>query len=422
MDPLYNLGIATYRNAVRLAATSNSKAKLLMRGQRRCFRTLHRKLDPAGGYIWVHASSLGEFEQGRPLIEMIKREKPDSRILLTFFSPSGYEVRKNFSMVDTVVYLPFDLPGNVKRFLDMVKPSIAIFVKYEFWGNYLQTLKRRGIPTYIISAIFRPKQIFFRPWGGMFRKMLKCFDMLFVQNEQSRELLASIGIDNVMVAGDTRFDRVADVQAAAREFPLVSKFVEKAKFTLVMGSSWPPAEDIVIPYFNAHREMKLIIAPHEFDRHRLHVLMSKISRPARFYSEATPKNIEKADCLIVDSFGLLSSLYRYGQTAYVGGGFGLGIHNINEAAVYGIPVIFGPKHHKFQEATDLIACDGAMSIHNADEFAAAMDPMLENEPLRLKCGKAAGDYIQAHLGGTRIIYDMIFNKNNDTNENKSNPE
>ena len=229
-----------------------------------------------------------------------------------------------------------------------------------------------------------------------------------MQNEQSRELLAGIGIDNVVVAGDTRFDRVADVRAAAKEFPLVSKFVEDSKFTLVMGSSWPPDEDIVIPYFNSHREMKLIIAPHEFDRQRLHVLMSKLARPARFYSEATPRNLKGCDCLIIDSFGLLSSLYRYGQAAYVGGGFGAGIHNINEAAVYGIPVIFGPKCHKFQEAADLIELDGAMSIHDADSFSAAMDPLLENEPLRLQCGKRAGDYIQSHLGGTQLIYDLIF--------------
>ena len=422
MDPIYNLGVATYRNAVKIAAVRNPKAKLMLRGQRRCFRTLQRKLDPAGGYIWIHASSLGEFEQGRPLIEKIKREQPDARILLSFFSPSGYEVRKNFSMVDTVVYLPFDLPANVKKFLDIVKPSMAIFVKYEFWGNYLSALKHRGIPTYIISAIFRPKQIFFRPWGGMFRKMLKCFDTLFVQNEESRDLLAGIGVENVIIAGDTRFDRVADVRAAAREFPLVQKFVEGAKFTLVMGSSWPPDEDIVIPYFNAHREMKLIIAPHEFDRHRLHVLMSKLSRPARFYSEATPQNVASADCLIIDSFGLLSSLYRYGQAAYVGGGFGSGIHNINEAAVYGIPVIFGPKHHKFQEASDLISLDGAMSIHDADSFSAAMDPLLENEPLRLQCGKTAGDYIQRHLGGTQLIYDMLFNKDNSDNFKQNNSE
>ena len=409
MDPLYNIGISAYKLAVRLASVKNRKARLLLEGQSRTFSYLREHLHPAGGYIWIHASSLGEFEQGRPLIEKIKREQPGARILLTFFSPSGYEVRKNFSMVDTVVYLPFDLPGNVKRFLDLVKPSVAIFVKYEFWGNYLSALKRRGIPTHIISAIFRPDQIFFKPWGGLFRKMLKCFNTLFVQNEQSRELLAGIGVKNVVVAGDTRFDRVADVYAAAKEFPLVAKFVEKAKFTLVMGSSWPPDEDIVIPYFNAHCEMKLIIAPHEFDRHRLHVLMSKLARPTRFYSEATAKNIESADCLIIDSFGLLSSLYRYGQAAYVGGGFGSGIHNINEAAVYSIPVIFGPKHHKFQEASDLIALDGAMSINDADSFSAAMDPLLENEPLRVKCGSTAGEYIQSHLGGTQLIYDHIFN-------------
>lgn len=410
MDFIYDLGIAAYRNAVKIAAIRNPKAKLMLRGQRRCFRTLQRKLDPAGGYIWIHASSLGEFEQGRPLIEKIKRDQPDARILLSFFSPSGYEVRKNFSKVDTVVYLPFDLSYNVKKFLDIVKPSMAIFVKYEFWGNYLSALKHRGIPTYIISAIFRPGQIFFKPWGGMFRKMLKCFDTLFVQNEQSRDLLAKIGIDNVIIAGDTRFDRVADVRAAAREFSLVAKFVENAHFTLVMGSSWPPDEDIVIPYFNNHREMKIIIAPHEFDRQRLHILMSKLSRPARFYSEATQQNVASADCLIIDSFGLLSSLYRYGQAAYVGGGFGAGIHNINEAAVYGIPVIFGPKHHKFQEASDLIEQDGAMSIHDADTFSAAMDPLLENEALRLQCGRIAGDYIQAHLGGTQLIYDHIFTR------------
>ena len=410
MDPIYNLGVATYRNAVKIATVRNPKAKLMLRGQRRCFRTLQRKLDPAGGYIWIHASSLGEFEQGRPLIERIKRDQPDARILLSFFSPSGYEVRKNYSMVDTVVYLPFDLPNNVKKFLDIVKPSMAIFVKYEFWGNYLQALKRRNVPTYIISAIFRPKQIFFRHWGGMFRKMLKCFDTLFVQNEQSRELLAGIGVENVIVAGDTRFDRVADVRAEAKEFPLIETFAKDSKFTLVMGSSWPPDEDIVIPYFNAHRDMKLIIAPHEFDRHRLHVLMSKLSRPARFYSEATQRNLRGIDCLIIDSFGLLSSLYRYGQAAYIGGGFGAGIHNINEAAVYGIPVIFGPKHHKFQEATDLISLDGAMSVHDADSFSAAMDPLLENEPLRLQCGKTAGEYIQSHLGGTQLIYDHIFNR------------
>jgi len=416
-DIIYNLGVATYRNAVRIASLRNRKAKLMLRGQRRTFRTLQRRLDPAGGYIWVHASSLGEFEQGRPLMELIKREQPDARILLTFFSPSGYEVRKNYAGADTVVYLPFDLTHLVNKFLDLVKPSVAIFVKYEFWGNYLMELKRREVPTYIISSIFRPGQIFFRPWGGMFRKMLKSFDTLFVQNEQSRELLASIGVENVMVCGDTRFDRVADVRAAAREFPIIANFVKDAPFTLVMGSSWQPDEDIAIPYFNAHPDMKLIIAPHEFDRERLHILMSKIARPAAFYSETRLDTVSKLDCLIIDSFGILSSLYRYGTVAYIGGGFGAGIHNINEAAVYSMPVIFGPKHHKFQEAKDLIDCGGGFSIDNADSFSATMDSLRENKPLLAAAGQAAGNYIQSHLGATRQIYDHIFG-----NQRKANCE
>jgi len=408
MDPLYNLGVTAYRYAVRLASWHNHKAKLMLRGQRRSFRTLERKLDAAGGYIWIHASSLGEFEQGRPLIEMIKQHQPDARIVLTFFSPSGYEVRKNYDKVDAVVYLPFDVSRYVKRFLDIVKPSVAIFIKYEFWGNYLMELHRRGVPTYIISSIFRPNQIFFRPWGGMFRKMLNCFDTLFVQNQQSRELLQGIGIDRVVVAGDTRFDRVAAIQSLGREFPIIQRFVADVQFVLVLGSSWPPDEDIVIPYFNQHPKMKLIIAPHEFDRHRLHTIMSKITRPSAFYSEATVTTAPMRDCLIIDSFGILSALYRYGHAAYVGGGFGVSIHNINEAAVYGIPVVFGPKHQKFQEATDLIACGGGFCINNADEFEAVMDNLLDNQSRLQQAGHAAGAYIQSHLGATQMIYDHIF--------------
>lgn len=410
MDPLYNLGILTYRNAVRLAALRKRKAKLMLRGQSRTFRWLHRKLDPEaeGRYIWVHASSLGEFEQGRPLIEMIKRRQPDARILLTFFSPSGYEVRKNYSLADVVVYLPFDLSHQVKKFIDLVKPRMAIFVKYEFWGNYLMELHRRHIPTYIISAIFRPGQIFFRPWGGMFRKMLQCFNTIFVQNEQSRELLHGIGVDNVVVAGDTRFDRVADVMQTAKDFPLIERFVSNARFTLIMGSSWQPDEDIVIPYFDCHPELKLIIAPHEFDRQRLSTISSKVLRRGGFYSEVTIDDVAQRDCLVIDSFGILSSLYRYGQIAYVGGGFGAGIHNINEAAVYGVPVIFGPNHGKFQEAADLIACQGGFAISNKEQFAQVMDRLLADADQLRRSGEAAGRYIQSHLGATQLIYDRLF--------------
>lgn len=410
MTPIYNIGIKAYRLGVRLAALRNKKARLMIEGQKRTFSLLGEKLNPANRNIWIHASSLGEFEQGRPLIERIKAENPEAHIVLSFFSPSGYEVRKAYDKVDAVCYLPFDVPSEVERFIDLVNPSMAIFVKYEFWGNYLSSLKRRGIPTFIISAIFREGQIFFRPWGGMFRGMLHCFTRLFVQNEESRQLLKSIGVDNVEVAGDTRFDRVADVRAAAKEFPVIASFVKDSPFTLVIGSSWQPDEDIVMPYFNAHPGMKLIVAPHEFDTARLSAILGKTHRRAGLYSEASAENAAELDCLVVDCFGILSSLYRYGQMAYVGGGFGAGIHNINEAAVYGIPVVFGPKFGKFAEAHDLIAIGGGHCVHDEQEFAALMDKMLSSPAALQGSGSIAGNYISTHIGATARIYRALFPK------------
>ncbi len=407
MNPLYDLGILAYRGLVRIASLRSKKARLMLKGQSKTFDHLRKTLDPAGGYIWMHVASLGEFEQGRPLIEMIKKNNPDARIVLSFFSPSGYEVRKNYPLVDAVVYLPFDLAINASKFIDIVKPKVAIFVKYEFWGNYLHTLKRRGIPTYIISSIFRPGQSFFKPWGGMFRSMLKCFDKLYVQNEESRDLLAGIGLNNVQVCGDTRFDRVSSVKAAAKQFPIIENFVKDAEFTLVMGSSWEPDEEIAMPYFNEHPKMKLIIAPHEFDRKRLLDIMARTGRKADLYSVTSAEDAAKLDCIIIDSFGLLSSLYQYGQAAYIGGGFGHGIHNINEAAVYGIPVIFGPKHNKFQEAHDLIECGGGYCIGDAEQFGSVMDSLTCGDGTLESSGKKAGDYIESHLGATQVIYDQL---------------
>ncbi len=408
MNPLYNLGIYAYKAAARLASLRSKKVSLMLKGQAETFDTLRGKLDPAAGYIWMHVSSLGEFEQGRPLIEMIKENNPEARIVLSFFSPSGYEVRKNYPLADAVVYLPFDTPGNARQFLDIVKPKVAIFVKYEFWGNYLTELKKRGVPTYIISSIFRPGQSFFKPWGGMFRKMLRCFDTLYVQNDESRQLLSGIGLDNVVVCGDTRFDRVAGVKSAAKQFPIIENMVKDARFTLVMGSSWQPDEEIVMPYFNEHPGMKLIIAPHEFDAKRLQDIMARTGRKVALYSQTTPEEAASLDCIIIDCFGLLSSLYQYGQAAYIGGGFGSGIHNINEAAVYGIPVIFGPKHEKFQEAKDLIECEGGHSIANAQQFNGVMDRLTSGDGTLERCGKIARDYIESHLGATRVIYDQLF--------------
>ena len=410
MDFLYNTGISLYKLGVRAASLKNHKAKQLLEGQARTFSYLKERLSPGTRYIWIHAASLGEFEQGRPLIEMIKAKQPDAHIVLSFFSPSGYEVRKGYNMVDAVVYFPFDLPENVDKFLNLVNPQMAIFIKYEFWGNYLKTLKRRGIPTYLVSAMFRPGQVFFKPWGGMFRELLSCFTTMFVQNAASRTLLNKIGFNNVEVAGDTRFDRVADVRNAAKDFPVVERFVSNSKFTLVAGSSWQPDEDIIVPYFNSHPGMKLILAPHEFDKERLDALLVKFKRPVSLYSCASADEMEQCDALVVDCFGILSSLYRYGQVAYVGGGFGAGIHNVNEAAVYGMPVVFGPNHKKFREATDLIACGGGFAIDGDEAFAKVMDKMLSNKAFLEKSGTIADKYIQSHLGATDFVYANIFGK------------
>ena len=391
-----------------LASPWHHKAKLTVQGQARTIPYLKETLDPDGGYIWIHAASLGEFEQGRPLIEKMREEQPDAKILLSFYSPSGYEVRKNYDKVDAVCYMPVDTPLRVKEFLDVVKPKMAIFVKYEFWGNFLEQLKKRNVPTYIISSIFRPEQSFFKPWGGMFRKMLNSFTHLYVQNEESRELLHSIGVDNVTVCGDTRLDRVLQIKAQAQEFPAIAAMTSNDKPTLVMGSSWEPDEDIVLPYFNSHPNVKLIIAPHEFDENRLQAMMARINRPVARYTQIEGKDPSQLDCLIIDCFGILSSLYRYGDIAYVGGGFGSGIHNVPEAAVYGIPVIFGPKHEKFQEAVELKACGGAFAIENAQQCHDILDQLLSDNEALKQAGDSAGNYIACHTGATERIYNDLF--------------
>lgn len=412
MNFLYNIAMATTSLGMRLASPWHHKAKLTVQGQAKTISYLKETLDPQGGYIWIHASSLGEFEQGRPLIEKIRREQPNAKILLSFYSPSGYEVRKNYDKVDAVCYLPIDTPRRVKEFLDVVKPKMAIFVKYEFWGNYLEQLKLRNVPTYIISSIFRPEQSFFKPWGGLFRNMLKCFTHLYVQNKESQELLHGIGLDNVTVCGDTRLDRVLQIKADAKEFPAIAAMTAGDQPTLVMGSSWEPDEDIVIPYFNSHPEMKLIIAPHEFDDNRLQAMMARISRPVARYTQIEGKDPATLDCLIIDCFGILSSLYRYGDIAYIGGGFGKGIHNVPEAAVYGIPVIFGPHHEKFQEAIELKACGGAFAISNSQQCNATLDKLLADKNALQTAGNAASNYITSHTGATNRIFNDLFEEKN----------
>lgn len=412
MNLIYNTAIGLYSLGVRIAAKRNVKACKMLKGQQRTFEYLRSTLDPNSRYIWIHVSSLGEFEQARPLIEHIKEDEPHRKIVLSFFSPSGYEVRKNYPNVDAVCYLPFDFKRNAREFVDLVKPEMAIFVKYEFWGNYLQELSRREIPTYLISAIFRPKQSFFQWWGGMFRKMLGCYTHLYVQDESSRRLLDSIEVKNVTVAGDTRFDRVTDIMKTVTELPLIERFKKGSELTFIAGSSWSADEDIYADWVNSHSCVKVIIAPHEFNESRLSEMRKRFNG-AVLWSELlnAPEKADDAKSLIIDCFGLLASIYRYGDVAYVGGGFGAGIHNVNEAAVYGMPVIFGPKYGKFKEAKDLIAMGGAFSIGSVDEFTEVMNRLTRDDHrVLVAAGKTAGDYIQRSLGATEKIYTDIFRR------------
>lgn len=404
MRAIYTLIIHLYAFSVELASFFNRKARMTRLGQWRTNGILRENIDRNAKYIWFHAASLGEFEQGRPVIEAIRKENPQFKILLTFFSPSGYEVRKDYDGADVVCYLPFDTPYKVRKFINLANPALAIFIKYEFWMNYLTELKRRNIPTYIISAIFRKEQLFFKSYGKWYLKILHCFNRLFVQDEASAELLAEFGVENVSVCGDTRFDRVMDVQRQARLLPVIEQFVgDEETLVLVAGSTWPQDEEILIPYFNEHPEIKLIIAPHEIHREHLMDIASKLRRPSIRLSETNDQYIADKDCLIIDSFGLLSSIYRYANVAYVGGGFGKGIHNTLEAAVFGIPVLFGPKFQKFKEAKDLIAVGGGFSLADETAFVSLMDKLVADPELTVQIGALAGKYVEENSGVTEKI-------------------
>jgi 3-deoxy-D-manno-octulosonic-acid transferase len=403
---IYNLAMYILELGVKLAALFSDKPAKMVKGYREVFDLLQRKIDRNAQYIWFHAASLGEFEQGRPLIERIRKEYPQYKILQTFFSPSGYEVRKNYDGADIVCYLPIDTPSNVKKFVDLVNPCMVFFVKYEFWQNYLNTLNKKGVPVYSVSSIFRPNQIFFRWYGKGYQQVLKTFAHLFVQNEESKQLLAGIGVNNTTVVGDTRFDRVLDICAAAKQLPLVQKFKGDV-LTFVAGSSWGPDEDIFIKYFNAHPEMKLIIAPHVVNDSHLKEIESKLQRSCVRYTKATEENVQQADCLIIDCYGLLSSIYRYGEISYIGGGFGVGIHNVLEAAVYGIPVIFGPNNKKFREAQHLLANKGGFEINDYEDFEQLMNRFLGDEAYLKQSGKAAGDYVKGNAGAMEKIMKRV---------------
>lgn len=422
---MYNIAMYFVQLGVAIAAIFDHKVRVMWRGERAAFKTLKQKVDPNARYVWVHAASLGEFEQGRPIIERIRLEHPEYKILLTFFSPSGYQVRKNYQGADIITYLPIDTVTNARRFLRTVRPVMAFFIKYEFWYNYLHILKHRGVPTYSVSSIFRPDQIFFRWYGRAYSRVLKCFTKFFVQNEESRQLLAKIGITETEIVGDTRFDRVMTIKSLAKQLPIVEAFVGGTEYppasntqhptpgnVFVAGSSWPPDEDIFIKYFNEHPEWKLIIAPHVIGEDHLQQIISKLKprnsqegteRGVVRFTQTTREEAARANTLIIDCFGLLSSIYNYGDVAYIGGGFGVGIHNTLEAAVWDMPVIFGPNNKKFQEAQDLKACGGGFEIKNYEEFEQLMERFSSDEAFLKENGSKAGHFVKDQAGATDKI-------------------
>ena len=405
---MYSLAIFLYMLAVIVVSPFHKKAGAIVRGHIDTFKILREKIDRNARYVWFHAASLGEFEQGRPLIERFRREHPEYKILLTFFSPSGYEVRKNYEGADVICYLPFDTPGNVMSFFRLVRPEMAFFIKYEFWWNFLRACKHYNIPVYSISSIFRANKVFFKWYGKGYSAVLRLVDHFFVQDEESARLLSTLHItDNVTIVGDTRFDRVLDIQAKSRELPLVETFGKDAKSIFVAGSSWPQDEELIIPYFNNHPQMKLILAPHVIDEAHLKHIVSKLKRPFVRYTEANEATVAQADCLIINCFGLLSSIYRYGNLAYVGGGFGAGIHNVPEAAVYGIPVLFGPNNKGFREAQDLLRMGGCFEITGQPLFNALVDKLTGNPRLCAKKGALCRDYIKSNAGATETIFSTL---------------
>lgn len=408
---IYNIVIYFVLWGIAIASLFNEKVRKMWHGEREAFKILKQKVDPNAKYIWFHAASLGEFEQGRPLMERIRKDYPQYKILLTFYSPSGYEVRKDYEGADIICYMPVDTRLNAIRFLRLVRPVMAFFIKYEFWSNFLHILKHRNIPTYSVSSIFREDQVFFKWYGRSYAGVLKCFTRFFVQNEESKRLLEGIGITAVDVVGDTRFDRVLQIKEAAKQLPICEAFrtgvassqsadVPHHDFKVfVAGSSWPPDENIFIPFFNEHKDWRLLIAPHVIAEEHLKLILSLIKgKKVVRYTQTTPEEAAEADVLIIDCFGLLSSMYNYGDVAYIGGGFGVGIHNTLEAAVWNMPVIFGPNNKKFQEAQGLLKSGGGFEINTYEDFSGLMSSLMNDETFLKQAGDKAGAFV-AHLAG-----------------------
>ncbi len=405
---LYNICVALYARIVALVGTWNIKARDFTQGRKDVFARMAQAIAADERVVWMHVASLGEFEQGRPILEEIRRAHPELKILLTFFSPSGYEIRKNYAGADYIFYLPVDTPSNVKRFLDIAHPELAIFVKYEFWINYLSELKRRGVRSYLVSAIFRRDSIFFRTYGTMWRKALDAFDQMFVQNEESRELLNRIGFDNVIVAGDTRFDRVASIARAAKPVDMVARFKGDSPL-FVAGSTWGPDEDILLPLINANLQVRFVIAPHEMDEARIGRILQGVQGGAVRYTQCDAQSdFSSTQVLVLDTIGILSSVYGYASWSYIGGGFGVGIHNTLEAATFGLPIAFGPKYEKFKEARDMVALGAATKVSSAEELMAWFAPLRDDAAYLARVSATAKDYTAKNQGATALFMKIAF--------------
>lgn len=405
---LYNISIVLYYIVVAFVSLWDKKAKQWIVGRKDIFKRMAEVISPEDKVVWIHAASLGEFEQGRPVIEKIREQQPEYKILVTFYSPSGYEIRKNYAGADYIFYLPIDTPGNAKKFLDVAHPEIAIIVKYEFWLNLLSELKHRGVRTYLISAIFRRNSIFFRSYGSIWRQALDSFEQMFVQNEESKELLHEIGFDNVVVAGDTRFDRVAEIARNVKKVPIVERFKGDSPL-FVAGSTWGPDEEILQTLINDNPQIKFVVAPHEMENSRIERIIAQTKGGAVRYTLCNEESdFSKIQVLILDTIGILSSVYGYATWSYIGGGFGVGIHNTLEAATFGLPIAFGPNYQKFKEARDMVALGAATKVESAEDLSAWFAPLRDDKSALQRAGSAAKSYTQRNQGATSLIMKIVF--------------
>jgi len=407
MNYIYQFGLYILKFLLTLSSPFNIRAKKWIAGRKNLFEYIIEQLKPNEKRIWVHAASLGEFEQGRPVVEEIKKQWPETKIVLTFFSPSGYEIRKDYEHADYVFYLPLDTQRNAKKFIDLIQPEFVIFVKYEFWRNFLYYLKKNQISVYLISAIFREKQLFFRPWGRWYRKVLEYFKWYFVQNQDSANILSSFGYNNISISGDTRFDRVFQIASVAKEIPVAKKF-SNGEFTIVLGSSWKADEEVLFDTINnSNGSYKFIIAPHEIHESNIQRIIGNLKVKYIRYSKADNGSVNDANVLIIDNIGLLSSIYQYGRIAYIGGGFGSGIHNVLEAATFGLPVLFGPNYKKYQEAVDLIKLGGGFEVNNETEARTKLKRLIDDKVFLENASSICRKYVEDNRGACKTIMDYL---------------